>query len=159
MAAVRDLCWRYRQHLLTHAGARPVLTQTLYPKPEYAALLERLSELHAAPDGTLLLATLHGNAIACGMYRRFDAESCEIKRVYVDSACRGMGVARSLMLELLRRARTAGYSSALLDTMKTLDAARALYARLGFRERGPYADVPDIARDRLCFFEYDLTAD
>ncbi|SNR41268.1 GNAT family N-acetyltransferase [Puniceibacterium sediminis] len=158
LAAVRDLCWRYRAHLLAHEGAIASLTETFYPEPEYAALLARLELAHAEPDGALLIAKSGDQALACGMYYRFDASSCEIKRVYVDEAARGMGLGRAMVQELLERSRTAGYATARLDTMKSLLGARALYAAMGFRETGEYYDVPDIARGHLCYFEYDLTA-
>ncbi|KMK67317.1 GNAT family N-acetyltransferase [Puniceibacterium sp. IMCC21224] len=159
LAAVRELCWRYRAHLLTHDGAMRVLTDTFYPEHDYASLLTRIDEEHAPPDGALLLASSGTQFLGCGMYRRFDATSCEIKRVYVDDAARGMGLGRALMQALLDQARVAGYTTARLDTMKSLLGARALYNTLGFRETGPYYDVPDVARGHLCYFEYDLTLD
>lgn len=69
---------------------------------------------------------------------------------YVDalgtaSPFRRRGVARSLLAEAERQARSRGLPSVALDTTVTNDAARALYAAEGYREvafRPPGRDLP-----------------
>jgi len=56
-----------------------------------------------------------------------------IGHVAVDPACRGQGIGRELLHELLRRAAAAGYERAGLDVADTNPRARALYEGLGFR--------------------------
>ena len=97
---------------------------------------------YAAPQGRLLLAFV-GDALAgCGGLRAFPegdyANACEMKRLYVRPAFRRFGLGRVLAQALLDEARRAGYSVMLLDTLDDMEAARELYAALGFEEIPPY---------------------
>jgi putative acetyltransferase len=97
---------------------------------------------YAAPTGHLLLAYVDGALAGCGALRRFadadDANACEMKRLYVRPGHRGLGLGRLLAQALLDEARRLGYSAILLDTLDEMEAARELYASLGFVEVPPY---------------------
>ena len=97
---------------------------------------------YAPPAGQLLLAYVGGELAGCGALRRFadadDANACEMKRLYVRPAYRRFGLGRLLAQALLDEARGAGYSVMLLDTLDDMEAARELYAALGFEEIPPY---------------------
>ena len=97
---------------------------------------------YAPPGGQLLLAYVDGELAGCGALRRFadadDANACEMKRLYVRPAYRRFGLGRLLAQALLDEARRAGYSAMLLDTLDDMEAARELYASLGFVEIPPY---------------------
>ena len=54
----------------------------------------------------------------------------------------GGGPAGAPAFEHLDAARAAGYDSVLLDTLDDMEAARALYEELGFREIPPYYHNP-----------------
>ena len=51
---------------------------------------------------------------------------------------RGVGLVRVLAQSLFDEVRRAGYSTILLDTLDDMEAARELYATLGFVEVPPY---------------------
>lgn len=97
---------------------------------------------YAAPHGMLLLALVDGEVAGCGGFRRLidadDPNACEMKRLYVRPAFRRFGLGRLLAEALLDGARQAGYSSMFLDTLDDMEAARELYASLGFVEVPPY---------------------
>lgn len=97
---------------------------------------------YAPPSGALLLATVDGELAACGALRALAdvdyANACEMKRLYVRPAFRGYGLGRLLAQALIDRATEAGYSTMLLDTLDDMEAARGLYATLGFEEIPPY---------------------
>src|SRR5439155_16550841 len=66
----------------------------------------------------------------------------EVKRIYVQPGYREGGWGRKLALALLDEARAIGYRELKLDTLDWMQAARGLYASLGFRECAPYYDNP-----------------
>lgn len=108
----------------------------------FEAEIASLPGEYAPPAGELLLAYVDGELAGCGAFRRFtdadDANACEMKRLYVRPACRRFGLGRLLAQALLDEGRRAGYSAMLLDTLDDMEAARELYASLGFVEIPPY---------------------
>lgn len=101
---------------------------------------------YAAPRGTLLLALVDGAVAGCCALRPLDTADCanaaEMKRLYVRKPYRRFGLGRQLAEAVLDHARTEGYSHVLLDTLDDMEAARALYADLGFEEIDPYYHSP-----------------
>ncbi len=108
----------------------------------FEAELAALPGEYAAPQGALLLALVNGEVAGCGALRALHgsdyANACEMKRLYVRRAFRRFGLGRLLAQALLDRGVQAGYSAMLLDTLDEMEAARELYASLGFEEIPPY---------------------
>jgi len=99
----------------------------------------------APPDGCFLIARLDGEIVGCGGLKRLDAETGEIKRVWIAPSTRGLGLARRLMSELEGQARGLGMTRLCLDTNRALTEAQRMYRELGYREiarynANPYAD-------------------
>jgi putative acetyltransferase len=108
----------------------------------FEAELAALPGDYAAPQGALLLAWVDGELAGCGAFRPLAdvdyANACEMKRLYVRRAFRRFGLGRLLAQALIDGALQAGYSAMLLDTLDDMEAARGLYATLGFEEVPPY---------------------
>ena len=74
--------------------------------------------------------------------RRFDADRCEAKRLWVRPSFRGLGIGRSLLDWVIAEARNAGYREMVGDTMPAMSQALAMYDRYGFERTGPYSEDP-----------------
>lgn len=94
------------------------------------------------PDGAFLVGYLGGEAVCCGGVKRLSGEACEIKRMYVDPAHRGRGIARALLVALEDTARELGYAVARLDTGPRQPQAQAMYERAGYRPIGNFNANP-----------------
>jgi len=101
---------------------------------------------YAAPRGALLLALVDGRVAGCCALRPLDnvdyPNACEMKRLYVRPAFRGLGLGRQLAQTILDTAYLYAYDHVLLDTLNEMEAARALYEELGFVEVPPYYHSP-----------------
>ena len=97
---------------------------------------------YAPPAGRLLIALDQPEAAGCVAVRPAGPDTCEMKRLFVRPAYRGIGLGRQLASRSMEEARTAGYSVMLLDTLDRLTEARALYRSLGFEEVAPYYRNP-----------------
>lgn len=104
---------------------------------DYEREFAQLPGPYAAPDGGVLLAVVDGGVVGCAALRRVDATVCELKRVYVRPAARGMDLGRRLVEEMLRMARQAGYRRMCLDVLPEFVAAQRLYESLGFVDAEP----------------------
>ena len=156
IAAVRDLCWAYRDFLLNHSETDRETVETFYPTEKYKTLMDGLEVEHARPQGIILLAELDGTPIGCGMTHAIDPQTSEIKRVFVNETARGQGIADHLCRALMDQAREDGFTLMVLDTGKGLKPAQRLYERLGFAKCGPYQPIPDHALPHLVFYEIAL---
>lgn len=61
-----------------------------------------------------------------------DADTCELKRVYVRPSARGSNIGRHLVEQMIREARAIGYLTMCLDVLPEFIAAQRLYESLGF---------------------------
>ena len=71
-------------------------------------------------------------AVGCGAFRAIDAETVEIKRMFVSPECRGKGIASAILLELELWASELNYSQTILETGVNQPEAIALYKKLGY---------------------------
>ncbi len=104
--------------------------------------IEALPAIYGPPEGALLVLRSEQRACGCVGVRRLSGDTCEMKRLYVQVPFRAAGAGRQLALEALAVSRSLGYRRMVLDTLPTMQAARALYSALGFAEIPPYYEGP-----------------
>ncbi len=115
---------------------------------------------YAPPDGDLWFVRAEGAVAGVVGLRPFGADGrrdglCEMKRLWVRPAYRGLGLGRRLAERTILAARAAGYRRMHLDTLQRMTEARALYRDLGFREiTGEVADP----HPELIYMALDLSA-
>ena len=107
--------------------------------------LEQLPLMYGLPSGRLILARARDEYVGCIGVRALAGHSraCEMKRLYVCDAVRGLGIGRRLAIACIEAARELGYQRMVLDTLANMAAARALYVELGFVEIVPYYTNPN----------------
>ncbi len=113
--------------------------------PCFQGFEEELSTLpgkYQPPSGQLLIASGLNGAAGCVAMRRIDAQTCEMKRLYVRPQARGDNLGRRLVERIIDQARRAGYARICLDTLPTMTTAQSLYRSLGFVATEPYAFNP-----------------
>jgi ribosomal protein S18 acetylase RimI-like enzyme len=98
---------------------------------------------YAAPAGALLIAHDGGGVpVGCVGLRPMLADGCcEMKRLYVAPAARGLRLGRALLDAVVAEAARLGYREIRLDTLPTMVEAIAIYRRAGFTPIAPYYDT------------------
>ena len=86
----------------------------------------------APPDGRFVIGYVDTVAAAMGGVRRIDAETVEIKRMYVTPEFRGRGFSRVVLAHLESLARELGASRVLLETGQAQPEAMRLYESSGY---------------------------
>jgi ribosomal protein S18 acetylase RimI-like enzyme len=110
----------------------------------FEAELASLPGKYAPPLGELMLAcSPDGGALGCVAVRPLEgAAVCEMKRLYVRPAARGLGIGSTLVTAIIKSAEELGYAQMKLDTLPSMTEAFALYKRCGFLEIPAYYHNP-----------------
>ena len=145
MAIVRDIFIEYQEFLgvdLCFQG--------------FAEELETLPGKYAPPLGEIFFATDQDAISGIVALRPIEVAGrnlCEMKRLFVRPRWRGQGLGRVLAETVVDFAKSAGYEAMVLDTVEHLEAARAMYAKMGFEETAPYYENP---LPRVVYMEKEL---
>ena len=110
----------------------------------FAEELASLPGRYAPPAGGLWFARVEGATAGIVGLRPLEAERCELKRLWIREAYRGLGLGRRLTEAALVAARDFGYTRICLDTLPRMGQAQALYHELGFREIPAYYHNPEV---------------
>jgi putative acetyltransferase len=103
----------------------------MYPEPG-ATHFHLDAEEVAVGRGAFLVVYREGAPVGCGALRVLDAETAELKRMFVSPAVRGMGLGRRLVAALEAEARAIGVRRLVLETGVRQATALALYRSTGF---------------------------
>jgi ribosomal protein S18 acetylase RimI-like enzyme len=110
----------------------------------FEAELAGLPGKYAPPTGELMLAySAAGEPLGCVAVRPLAGNAvCEMKRLYVRPAARGLGIGGALVAAIIASAEELGYAEMKLDTLASMPEAFALYKRCGFLEIPAYYHNP-----------------
>ncbi|NIJ51830.1 GNAT family N-acetyltransferase [Dyadobacter arcticus] len=114
-----------------------------------------LPQMYGPPRGALFLAQNAGEFVgAAGLRQIENANTCEVKRMYIRPDFQGKGIGKALLLTLIEKATLLNYKLVKLDTLgPKMPAAVALYKSFGFEETKPYNYNP---HEGAVYFEKDL---
>jgi ribosomal protein S18 acetylase RimI-like enzyme len=131
--ALADARALIRAHITAHS--------TVHDAASTAALIAALPAPYEPPAGGLWVARRNGAAVGCVALQALVPTVGEIKRMYVEPAHRGQGVARALAAHVVEEARVRHYDTLRLGTLRAMRPAQRLYESLGFREIAPYRPI------------------
>jgi GNAT superfamily N-acetyltransferase len=98
----------------------------------------------------VVVAYENQHPVGCGAIKEFEADSMEVKRMFVKPENRGKGIAAKILAELETWAAELGYSKCVLETGKRQVEAISLYKKCG------YSIIPNYGQyigmdNSLCF--------
>ena len=72
--------------------------------------------------------------------KKIDDDTAELKALYLDNRYRGQGLGKLLINIIIEEARTSGFKTIVLDSMKQYKEAERLYKKCGFTDCARYND-------------------
>ena len=91
-----------------------------------------------------------GQALGCGAFKEYEPGVAEIKRMYVATQQRGLGIASQVLKELEAWAQEQGYRRLILETGIRQPEAIALYGKAGYTSIPNFGQYAGVASSR-CF--------
>jgi putative acetyltransferase len=98
----------------------------------------------------VVVAYLEGNPIGCAAMKPYDADTMELKRMYVIPAYRGRGIASAILQSLENWAGELAYKKCVLETGDQMPEAIALYRKRAYTVIPNYGQYVAIASS-ICF--------
>jgi len=118
---------------------RAVLIEFGVPKvgTAYAdKVLDCMAENYSKPTSTYFVIENNGKLIGgagVAQLDNFEGKVCELQKMYFLPEARGLGLGRQMMDLCLERAKSLGFEKCYLETLPYMEAARELYAKVGFK--------------------------
>ncbi|MEM1337362.1 MAG: GNAT family N-acetyltransferase [Bacteroidota bacterium] len=105
--------------------------------------IETIKSQYARPEGVLFIAHHNTHSVSgCVGIRALEGEICELKRMYVKTEARGLGIGKHMLEKSIAMGKELGYQKMRLDTLSTMHTAIGLYKKMGFYEIKPYRFNP-----------------
>ena len=95
------------------------------------------SNYHRRGGAFDVLEERNGRLVGCVGLFPLDADTCELRKMYLVPSARGCGLGRRLLDAALTKARELGFHRVSLETASVLKEAISLYARYGFKPYTP----------------------
>jgi GNAT superfamily N-acetyltransferase len=86
----------------------------------------------------VILIYRQNKPVACGCFKKYDADTIEIKRMFVAPEARGLGLAKKVLQQLELWANEQAYSFSVLETLYKQKAAISLYQKVGYEITANY---------------------
>lgn len=109
----------------------------------FSAELLQLKQMYGPPAGGIILAKNENDFVGSVAIRKIDAETAELKRMYVKPSSQKQGIGNRLVEEAILLAKECGYKKIQLDTLNTMHPAIKLYKQYGFYEIPAYYYNPE----------------
>jgi len=135
------------------------LIRTTSQNPDFITLVRELDQYLAGVNGEshgffaqfnkidmlkhTVVAYINNTPAGCGAFKAFDTSAAEIKRMFVQPAFRGKGVASAILKELETWAAEEGFTACILETGSHMPDAVALYAARGYNVTAKYGQYAD----------------
>ncbi|MBL0146741.1 MAG: GNAT family N-acetyltransferase [Chitinophagaceae bacterium] len=142
------------------------IVRTNTANPDFQLLVNELDKELAVRDGDdhtfyaqfnktvnlncVVLAYMDNIAIGCGAIRNYEAETMEVKRMYVPYSQRGKGIASFVLKELEVWAKELGCTRCILETGQNQPEAIALYKKNNYTIIPNYGQYKDVYNS-VCF--------
>lgn len=94
------------------------------------------------PLGAMLVASADAEPVACGAVKLIGPRVGSLKRMWVASSARGVGLGKRMLEALESEARELGVTTLRLETNRALAEAIGLYRRSGYVEVAPFNADP-----------------
>jgi putative acetyltransferase len=121
----------------------------LYPEPG-ANHFQLDAEEVSHGRGAFVVVYRAGKPVGCGAVKLLDAETAELKRMYVAPLARGQGLGRRLVDTLEVEARALGARRLVLETGTRQRAALGLYRATGFQSIPLFGEYRQSAETSVC---------
>ena len=120
-------------------------------RERYGSLMDTYDQHNVIEQlDTVVLVFLADVAVGCGCFKTFDADSVEIKRIFLAPEARGKGLSMKLLSELEHWAQELGFTYAVLETGSKQFEAIGLYEKAGYLEIANYGPYVGLA-ESICY--------
>jgi GNAT superfamily N-acetyltransferase len=102
------------------------------------------AESFAPPEGAFIVIVRDGETVGGGAFKRYDATTAELKRIWTHASQRRQGLARLVVQELEARALRQGYRRVYLTTGFMQPEAAGLYFNTGYEPLFDRSIAPEI---------------
>jgi len=97
-------------------------------------------------NANVFLVYLDEKPVASGCFKKYNANTVELKRMFVSPEARGLGLAQLVIKELETEAKSQGFETMILETLYKQIEAIGLYQKVGFSivdNYEPYVGLPN----------------
>jgi len=98
----------------------------------------------------VVIVYVNGEPAGCGCFKKFDASSVEIKRMFVAEEHRGNGIGSTLLTELEKWAAELGNTEVVLEMGNRQPEAALLYQKQGFAVIPNYGQYIGMEETSIC---------